>query len=435
MVNQLKNISIDLQYFMKHSVGYMTHFTPNILSPVSVSFISTLFIKIHHANMKWYSDFKELRNSNNGIPKKTNWQTPSEYNSIPELIRKNIETIKRETIYQHQFTLEIGEKIFHIFLWFPTIIKTTNQTTILMSDTQIQEKVNRILQKIYIWLSVATSYIHRNTCSKTVNIYLYLTDHKKILPTNDTQPIQPLNANTAFTTGCISDHTSIFIYREEEWFKVFMHETMHNLGLDFIKIDNPQINHKIQQTFPISVSDIRLYETYAEMWANIMNIIFVVYFTDTPAKKGRLPIVRWTQLFTKRLYLEQLFSLFQATKILVFHKLKYSDLFVVEKAQMYKEETQVFCYYILKSIWILNINSFLEFCVSQKGGASLKFHSSQPNLEKYANILIRNARQPLYMNSINEMYMYFLQGKYNKLTSKNIPFAKNTLRMTLQELI
>jgi hypothetical protein len=30
---------------------------------------------------------------------------------------------------------------------------------------------------------------------------------------------------------------------------------------------------------------------------------------------------------------------------------------------------------------------------------------------------------------------HFLQGKYNKLTSKNIPFAKNTLRMTLQELI
>ena len=115
--------------------------------------------------------------------------------------------------------------------------------------------------------------------------------------------------------------------------------------------------------------------------------------------------------------------------------MKYSDLFVVEKAQLYKEETQVFCYYILKSIWLLNINSFLEFCVSQKKGASLKFHSSQPNLEKYANILIRNARQSLYMNSINEMYMYFLQGKYNKITSKNIPFAKNTLRMTLQELI
>jgi hypothetical protein len=92
----------------------------------------------------------------------------------------------------------------------------------------------------------------------------------------------------------------------------------------------------------------------------------------------------------------------------------------------------------LKSIWLLNINSFLEFCVSQKGGASLKFYSSQPNLDKYANVLIRNAHQPLYINSINEMYLYYtekLQGKYNKTTTKNIPFAKNTLRMTLQELL
>ena len=432
MVNQLKNISIDLQQFMKHSVGYLTHFTPNILSPVSVSFISTLFNKIHNAHMKWYSEVNTILNT------KTNWQSSSssEYNYIPELIRKNIENIKREIIFQHQFTLEIGEKIFHIFLWFPTFIKTTNQSTILMSDIQIQDKVNRILQKIYIWLSIATSYIHKNTCSKTVNIYLYLTDHKKLLPTYEQQqPISQINANSAFTTGCISDHTNIFIYREEEWFKVFMHETMHNLGLDFIKINNPQINDKIKQTFPISVQDIRLYETYAEMWANIMNILFVVYFTDTPAKKGRLPIVRWTQLFTKRLYLEQLFSLFQATKVLIFHKLKYSDLFIVEKAQLYKEETQVFCYYILKSIWLLNINSFLEFCVSQKGGASLKFYSSQHNLDKYANLLIKNAHKPLYMNSINEMYLYYtekLQGKDNK---KNIPFAKNTLRMTLQELL
>jgi hypothetical protein len=115
--------------------------------------------------------------------------------------------------------------------------------------------------------------------------------------------------------------------------------------------------------------------------------------------------------------------------------LKYSDLFIVEKAKSYKEETQVFCYYILKSIWLLNINSFLEFCVSQKRGASLKFYSSQHNLDKYVNILIRNARQSLYMNSMNDMYMYYFQTGKEKDNKKNISFAKNTLRMTLQELL
>jgi hypothetical protein len=431
---QLKNISLDLQQFMKHSVTYLTHFQPNILSPVSVSFISTLFHKLHNANIKWLHEYDTIINT------KTNWPADIthllDYNYIPELIRKTIESVKRETIFQRQFTLDIGDKTFHIMIWFPTFIKT-NQSIILMSDLQIQDKVNRTLQKIYIWLSIAISYIPKNTkCSKNVNIFLFLTDHIKLLPTNSNDNIiQQINANTAFTTGCVNKQTNICIYREEEWFKVLIHETMHNLGLDFIDIANTKMYHKIHKVFPISVQDIRLYETYSEMWANIMNIIFVVYFTDKLSKKGRLPIVRWTQLFTKRLYLEQLFSLFQATKVLIFNKLKYSDLFIIEKAQLYKEETHVFSYYILKSIWLLNINSFFEFCVSQKNGVSLKFNLSQYNLDKFINILIKNAHNPLYINSINDMYNFYIQGKDNKHNHKNIPFAKTTLRMTLQELI
>lgn len=432
---QLKNISIDLQQFMKHSVSHLTHFSPNILSHVSVSFLSTLFHKIHNAYIKWTQHQNQIKTKT-----KTNWlYTPSlsEYQYIPELIRKNIENVKRETIYQQQYTLEIGDKTFHIMIWFPTYIRTNNKSTILMSDIQIQEKVNRILQKIYMWLTIATSFIHKNTkCSKTVNVFLFLTDHKKYLPMINEHTISQTNVNTAFTTGCVQEHTNIYIYREEEWFKVFMHETMHNLGLDFIDIYHHGIDDIIHRTIPItSVQDIRLYETYAETWANIMNILFVVYFTDTPSKKGRLPIVRWTQLFTKRLYLEQVFSLFQATKILYFHKMNYSDFFVVEKARFYKENTQVFSYYILKSVWLLNINSFLEFCVSQKGGASLKFHLSSFNLNKYVAILMKNVQSSSYMHTIKDMYQYYsdkiIQGKEKE---KEIPFAKNTLRMTLQEL-
>jgi hypothetical protein len=326
-----------------------------------------------------------------------------------------------------------------VMLWFPTYIKRENSSTILlMSDNQIKQKVYKTLQKIYMWLSIATSFIHKSTtCSKTVNIFLYLTEHMKKLPSNSEQSITNLNANTAFTTGCIHDVTNITIYREEEWFKVFMHETMHNLGLDFNAKNNSNIDSLIHQTFPISVPDIRLYESYAEIWANTMNILFVVYFTDPPAIKGRLPIVRWTHIFMQRIYLEQIFSLFQATKILVFCKLKYSDLFLREKAGLYREETQVFCYYILKCILLLNINSLLEFCNSQTGGASLKFKSSQQNMEKYANLIVKCAKTNTTMNSMNDMYTYYvtnLQVNNKKDSHKKIPFFKNTLRMTLQEL-
>ena len=430
MVNQIKSISPDLQLSLKHSIPYLTHFSPNILSPVSISFLSTFFHKIHNAKLKWSIEYETIMNS------KTSWSNKSayisDYDFIPEMIRKEyIEKITRETIYQNKFALEIGEKTFHIMIWFPTYIRTANNTTILMSDIQIQEKVYKILQKIYMWLSIATSFINKNTkCSKIVNVYLFLTEHTKILPNNDNIPISFVNVNTAFTTGCINAETNIIVYREEEWFKVFMHETMHNLGLDFNDKNNQKINHMIHKIFPISVPDIRVFESYAEMWANIMNILFVVYFTDIPSKKGRLPIVRWTQFFVKRLYLEQLFSLFQATKILIFHKMKYPDLFIPEKAKLYKEETQVFCYYILKSIWIFNMNSFLEFCVLQQGGASLKFNSSQYNIEKYVKLLMNNSKIDVFMNVMNEMYDFYI----DKSSPKKISFAKSTLRMTIQEL-
>jgi hypothetical protein len=119
-----------------------------------------------------------------------------------------------------------------------------------------------------------------------------------------------------------------------------------------------------------------------------------------------------------------------------FCKLKYSDLFLPEKAYLYKEETQVFSYYILKCILLLNINLLLEFCVSQKGkgGASLKFNTTQENMEKYANILMKYAKNDVVIHSMNDMHIYFVYNLSKKNNPKKIPFLKNTLRMTLQEL-
>ena len=188
MVNQIRSISPDLQLSLKHSIPYLTHFSPNTLSPVSISFLSTFFHKIHNANLKWSIEKDSIINT------KTGWSNKSTY------------------ISENKFTLEIGEKTFHIMIWFPTYIRTANNITILMSDIQIQEKIHKILQKVYIWLSIATSFINKNTkCSKIVNVYFFLTEHTKILPNNDNSPISFVNVNTAFTTGCINAQMLFYI--------------------------------------------------------------------------------------------------------------------------------------------------------------------------------------------------------------------------------
>jgi hypothetical protein len=251
-----------------------------------------LFSKIHQANIEW-EQLGDL--SNIAI----NWhfsKNIENYHWIPQEIRTNwIEKIPFRDIFQREFVFTLENRTFHIHLWFPIFS---------MSEKKIQEKVYSTIMKIYMWLHVSKNYLDNNTitCSKTVHIYLFLTEHVKFLPSylgsskskeKDTVMIDEIHANTAFTTGCTQEKTNIFVYREEEWFKVLIHETFHNLGLDFIDIDKPEINTKIRNIFPVSVTDIRSYETYTEMWAEILNMLFVVYFLDFPRKKGRLPINRW----------------------------------------------------------------------------------------------------------------------------------------------
>ena len=65
-----------------------------------------------------------------------------------------------------------------------------------------------------------------------MNIYIFLTDLKKKLPEHTGQEIGKINVNTGFTMTC-RPKSNIVIYRKEEWFKVLIHETFHNFGLDF----------------------------------------------------------------------------------------------------------------------------------------------------------------------------------------------------------
>lgn len=63
------------------------------------------------------------------------------------------------------------------------------------------------------------------------HLYLFNTVQKE-LPENKSEVIGPVNANTGYTYRC-EKNNEIVIYRQEEWFKVLMHETMHTFGNDF----------------------------------------------------------------------------------------------------------------------------------------------------------------------------------------------------------
>lgn len=194
-------------------------------------------------------------------------------------------------------------------------------------------------------------------------IHIYLTPFKKVLPVNNSLVLSPENVNTAFTMSCAPDG-EIIIFREEEWFKVFIHETFHAYGLDFGLKESKSLFTVLKKTFPIK-SDFNVNEAYAETWARIINCALYSFFSLNNKNRSKEKFLLYTDFC---LQLERIFAIYQMNKILNFMGLKYKDLYDVNerssylRRQLYKENTHVFGYYILTAIFLNGYRQFITWC-------------------------------------------------------------------------
>jgi hypothetical protein len=109
-----------------------------------------------------------------------------------------------------------------------------------------------------------TKYYHQN-------IYFFMTLLKKELPKHITQ-LEQYHVNTGYTAPH-KGHSDIVIYRKEEWFKVFIHEYVHNHYLDFSHI-NYSFMKLSKKMYNIN-NDILFSEAMAEIWALTVNILMI----------------------------------------------------------------------------------------------------------------------------------------------------------------
>ena len=314
----------------------------------------------------------------------------SSYDYMEQSIRTHIEGLNKRVT---QVKLNVGHRVYTIFFIIPV---------------GTEHHIEKYVKKINTWLQVATLYA-KSDCSKAVTVYLYLTDLKKVLPKKDGIMLDPENANTAFTTSC-QPKTEIILYRREEWFKVFIHESFHNLGLDFA---GENVKETLFRIFPIN-SEFKLYETYTEMWAELMNIIFI-----TVEENPRGSILKKLE---KYIQMERKFSLFQSAKILDHFGITYRSLFekTSEADQLrkkYKEDTEIFCYFILKTLLMYNCNDFIEW-----------LHDHQKPVKNKVGKFIKDLIIPRYneiqfINAIESVQMNIDQHS----------FIGSTLRMTALE--
>ena len=256
---------------------------------------------------------------------------------------------------------------------------------------------------------------------KSLNIYLYLTPYEKVLPESDLHILGPSNCNSAVTFAC-APNGELLVYRQEEWKKTLIHELFHSLCLDFSIVNYNKIKNKIANLFPVK-SEFLLSESYCEYWANILNACFCSFtFLN---KKNFDDFVLYAEFC---IYIEKMFSLFQVVKILDFMNLKYNHLWEKDKISesyrniLYKEETNIFSYYILKCI-LLN-NDFMLWCYNNNEN-TLKFDTNDITFNKFFNFIKKYYKSKQFLHLINLM-----EEKYSKNDNNNIKLF-STLKMTI----
>ena len=334
------------------------------------------------------------------------------YNSINNTIRESIQSSNN---YSINVVLEVGGRTYRLFFVFPALHTTISNQTRAKHSADVEAYVKRI----YIWLYVASHYASVQ-CSKMVDVYFYLTAHKKTIPSLKSEVIDTIHANTAFTTSCM-ETTEINLYRKEEMFKVFIHESFHNMGLDFSQYReaNETAKQVVQSIFPVS-SEMCIYETYCEMWAEIINVVIEDVLSH-PRRRGfetAWPII------VRNINAERRFTMFQTAKILTHNGVKYADLMIPGNA--YRENTEAFCYFVLKSIMMFHCDAFLSWCFKNNNGG-IQFASK--NTKKYAQDLIAGYyNDPHYVEALNKTQEHFVKNR-----AKIPQFIRNTLRMTIIE--
>ena len=305
--------------------------------------------------------------------------------------------------------------------------RTLTVDIVLQNSLNAEITIRDVLLKVYLWFFVADSYTTKS-CSSHVHVYLYLTDHTKELPKHSHTAVNQLHVNTAFTTGC-QKTTDIHVYRKEEWFKVLIHESFHNLGLDFIGI-SPEIkeegNRILQNLFHVTVPDLRFYETYCEMNAEIINCLFYCFFTGQ--RKMDQAIIH--NVHTCLTY-ESIFSMLQCAKILGHNGLVYEDIFQnPEKMRHYTESTQVFSYYVIKCIYMTHFTDFLHLVSTWK---SFKFPHDKKEFIRYLNLVKTNMKSKKLRSGL-KLITKWLKEQHLLMPIKK-PFELCTLRMSLVEFL
>lgn len=386
------------------------------------SIIMDLYKDIYNA-YKYLNSLKQKGNYFNITTKKISSASqiskPHNFNSnsFPEIIRKHIDE------------LTISEIIYNFSLYGRMI-----KLYFIVEEDNVELKLdefNKYVDNIIIWLYILNQYASKQ-CANTLAVYFYFTSLEKKLPNSNIFILDERNVNTAFTTTCPRD-SEIVVFRHEEWFKVFIHETFHNFGLDFSDMNNNESKNCILNIFQVN-SEVNLYESYTEFWAEIMNALFCSFF----ALKDKNDVDEFLSNSEFFINFERTYSFFQLVKTLNFMGLTYKDLYSksehsrILRENLYKEKTNVLAYYVIKTVLINNYQGFLSWC-KINNFSLLQFKKTLTNQKEFCKFIEKNYKTTSMINGVVET-QHFLNNIQKHKKNTNLQYILTNLRMSICEM-
>lgn len=352
------------------SIDYFSFIKQNYKELLKYRFSKETKHILHKLNKKVDESYKKYNNILHHYP--SYFDIATHHNDIQYPVQFKDTDFPREAIYEIRQTIT-KQKCYKFKLKGRTI-----KIYIGMTENE-NEPLNKYIEKIIMWLHVLSQY-SSHKCSQELSIYIYMTHLKKQLPESKEQVLDWINVNTAFTRSC-RPQSELVIYRKEEWFKVLIHETFHCFGLDFSSMykTNSIVMKHMKEIFNVNV-DILLFESYTEIWAELWNILFFNYLDNPKANQTHLE-----QLMNY----EQIHSVLQMNKILSFMNLNYDSLIHRNSNSKYKENTNVFAYYVLKSIIYCHLNEFMSWCENNNPNI-LQFEQSVEKVESFCHFIKEN---------------------------------------------
>lgn len=260
--------------------------------------------------------------------------------------------------------------------------------------------------------------LQRHIGSRDMSITILMTDAKKQLCTESSIcKLHPIHINSGLTMSSF-DSIDVIVYRNEEVFKVLLHELIHAFGLDFAfrshasSLEEQQLEEQLKKRYATK-SPLYVNESFTDTWACFLNACVFSSLYSLCFKKPFL------QVFHASLSIESTYIINKGMQM----QERVDE--TVRQLGCYEEETHVISYYILKSQNYRDFDGFLQRFASFQSVSrdNKRYTIINQSMYVYLTWLIENNSIMANMPKIQKIQKF---QKFQKLSINN--------RLTTQEI-